>query len=158
MHKTTGVMAGLILLAVAVGSTPAEPMAMDTLEVNITVAEWAYVIVDGDIPLIETYPDRYEGETGVSVAANFPYVLSAHWLDGAVWEEGASEVWHDDLSSPAEASAQTGYVRLWLYTFGGDPPEGGTEEGADAHNTAVVLFPDDEEAGIVQMTLTRDAE
>lgn len=156
MHKSTAILIALILPAIAVGQTAAEPLAMGSMEVNVTVAEWAMVSIEGPIQLSSVNGDAsYSGTALVDVAANFPYSVTAQWLDGAGWTDGASSVSHN-LNTPALAgSMQSGQLTVEVHTSG-ESGGTGSAEGAHTSSTATVLFPDEEPAGTVQVTLFKD--
>ena len=153
---------GLLLLGMvgfftALPYAEAEPLISgDSSEVTVTatIPEYAEASLTGDIEVTDQSATYASGSTGINAAANFPYSISVHWLEGKVWDPGYYTTVASTVAGPHDPGSVNGTVTVEGYPdISDDPDPVGTAEGADASYGADVYY-DASVVGVVQVTIS----
>ncbi|MCK4324456.1 MAG: hypothetical protein KAW89_08005 [Armatimonadetes bacterium] len=160
MSKKTLIGCGLLLLGMvglftALPYAEAEPLisgATREVTVTATIPEYAEASLGGDI-VITRFGNMGVGMTELTVAANYPYVVDAHWLTGHLWETYYTEVGISDIDNPSAGGWQQGTLSVIVIFTDTTPSTNVGDDAGDAHGEADVYY-DDVEVGVVQVTVS----
>ena len=148
-QATTVIMLVAVTVALAVGGAPAD-QALGNL--SAVVETFARVALGGPIVMTDVGTDA-EGETTLSVGANYGYKLATHWLTGAAWDSYQTWFTLVDITVPAGPGMQTGKLRVHIRRDTLETPTTGDATGAAAYDNASVIY-QASTVGTVQVTLS----
>ena len=156
MPKLISAALAVALLAVVMVSPG---LGEEAAPVYLTVDPMAMVELGDDIIMEEGEGSWLHGETDLTVGANFPYSIDAHWLAGSFFAWFDTEFDLDDFESPSSTGSQAGELRIAV-NFDLDEvldaPVTDDESGAVAWDEARVMYHGETFMGTVQVTLTAE--
>jgi hypothetical protein len=125
-----------------------------SLAIPISVVQRSSLAVSGDVHLVSTPGGVFQGGAPLTVTANFPYVVTVHWLANYGWVNTHSTLSLLTINSPASAGSQTGQVWVHLDSPGSGELPAGPDSSGPGYVNLQALFPDGGAAGTVQITLS----